>query len=190
MVYEIYDRYQVIYIYISNFSSSPFHSLSLLVGTQIRGHIAGSSPPLSLIINTSYQNLPFGSGDYPDKLSPSTHYGSCLAFLFSRQDFRSFFPRRLASNSAYPRQALSAVYPFPLFSQKISESRHGRIRTHGQHQQHSRATTIVHRDNLQAYNRRCIYMIQLPEIMYNVSIVINSSCIVLKFVPGITQYDV
>ena len=32
--------------------------------------------------------------------SPPTHYGSCLAF-FSREDFSSFFPRRLASNCAY-----------------------------------------------------------------------------------------
>ena len=71
----------------SRLLSSPFCPLSLLVVTQIRGHTAGSSPPLP------------------------THYGSCLAFL-SREDFSSFFPRRLASNCAYPRQALSAVDPF------------------------------------------------------------------------------
>ena len=65
--------------------SSPFFSLSLLVVSQILGHIAGSSPP--------------------------PHYGSCLAFL-SREDFSPFFPRRLASNCAYPRWALSAVDPF------------------------------------------------------------------------------
>ena len=53
-----------------------FYFLSLLVVTQIRGHTAGSS-------------------------SPPIHYGSCLAFL-SREDFSSFFPRRLASNCAYP----------------------------------------------------------------------------------------
>ena len=33
--------------------------------------------------------------------SPPTHYGWCPAFL-SREDFSSFFPRRLASNCAYP----------------------------------------------------------------------------------------
>ena len=61
--------------------------------------------------------------------SPPTHYGSCLAFL-SREDFSSFFPRRLASDCAYPRYALSVVDPF-LLSQIKSESRHGGIRTHG-----------------------------------------------------------
>ena len=44
-------------------------------------------------------------GSYGRLFSPPTHYGSCLALL-SREDFSSFFPRRLASNYAYPRQAL------------------------------------------------------------------------------------
>ena len=48
--------------------------LLIIVVTQIRGRIAGSFPP-------------------------PTHYGSCIAFL-SREDFSSFFPRRLASNRA------------------------------------------------------------------------------------------
>ena len=55
----------------SHLLSSPFFSPSRLVVTQIRGHLAGSSPPSPL-----------------------------LAFL-SREDFNPFFfPRRLASNCA------------------------------------------------------------------------------------------
>ena len=48
---------------------------STVVITQIRGHIAGYPPP---------------------------HFGTRLAFL-SRGEFSTFFPRRLASNWAYPR---------------------------------------------------------------------------------------
>ena len=78
--------------------SSPFCSFSLppyLVVTQTRGHIvvAGS-------------------------LLPPPHYnGSCLSFL-SREDFSSFFPRRLAWDCAYPRyrrsqhQLVVVVDPF------------------------------------------------------------------------------
>ena len=44
----------------SHLSWLPFCSLSLLVVTQIRGHVAGFSPP-------------------------PTHYGSCLAFFFARR---------------------------------------------------------------------------------------------------------
>ena len=36
-------------------------------------------------------------GSHSRLFSPPLHYGSCLAFL-SREDFSSFFPRRLASN--------------------------------------------------------------------------------------------
>ena len=73
--------------------SIPFAILSLLVVTQIRGHIAGSS-------------------------SPPTHYGSCLAFL-SREDFSSScFARRLASNRAYPRSQQSITFCFLHMSSK------------------------------------------------------------------------
>ena len=41
-------------------------------------------------------------GSHSRLFSPHTHYGSCLAFL-SWQHFSPFFPRRLASNCAYPR---------------------------------------------------------------------------------------
>ena len=64
-------------VFSSHLLSSAFYSLSLLVVTQIRGHIAGSSPPLPTTVRA-------------------------LHFL-SREDFSSFFPRRLASNCAYPR---------------------------------------------------------------------------------------
>ena len=59
-----------------------------IVVTQIRGHIAGSSP-----LSTAVRALHF----------------------FSRQDFSSFFPRQLASNCAYQRSALSAVDFFSFF---------------------------------------------------------------------------
>ena len=61
----------------SHLLSSPFYSLSLVVETQIRGHVAGSSSPYPLLVQFS-----------------------CLAFL-SREDFNSLFPRRLAPNCAY-----------------------------------------------------------------------------------------
>ena len=48
---------------------------------------------------------------------PPRHYGSCLAFL-SREDFSSFFQRRLASNCACLHYALSAVDAF--FLQKMA----------------------------------------------------------------------
>ena len=84
--------------------------LSLLVITQIRGHIAGSLPP-------------------------RPHNGSCLAFLSRAENFSSFCPRRLAaSNCAYPRQLgpLCSSSSFYLFFLQInSESHHGGIRTHG-----------------------------------------------------------
>ena len=53
-------------------------SLPPLVVTQIRGHIAGSSPP-----------------------SPLRWY--VPSFLSREEDFSTFFPRRLASNCAYAR---------------------------------------------------------------------------------------
>ena len=38
----------------SHLLSSPFYSLSLLVVTQIRGHIAGSSPPIPTTVRALY----------------------------------------------------------------------------------------------------------------------------------------
>ena len=69
--------YLFIYLFPSHLLSSPFYSLSLLVVTQIRGHIliAGSSSPLHTTVR---------------------------ALNFYREKIR-LFPRRLASNCAYPR---------------------------------------------------------------------------------------
>ena len=75
---NIFVAYGALFFFFFSFFFHPIYylrpSLSLLVVTQIRGHIAHS-------------RLFF----------PPTHYGSCLAFL-SRGYFSSFFPRRLASN--------------------------------------------------------------------------------------------
>ena len=65
----------VLFFFFSYFFFHPIYCvrpsiLSLLVVTQIRGHIAGSSPPLRTTVRA-------------------------LHFL-SREDFSSFFPRRLA----------------------------------------------------------------------------------------------
>ena len=48
------------------------------------------------------------------------------------QEFSASFPRRLTSNCAYPRQALSAVDPF-VFLQINPKSHPGGIRIHGPH---------------------------------------------------------
>ena len=63
-----------------------FLSLLLIVAAQIRGHIAGSSPPLPTTVS-------------------ALHFSS-------REHFIPFFLRRLASNGAYPRLVLSAVDSF------------------------------------------------------------------------------
>ena len=84
-----------IYIYPFHLLPSSFFSLSLLVVAQIRGHIQQALLPPS-----------------PLRFVPS---------ILSREDFSSFFPRRLASNCAYPRQALSAVVP-SFFAKKVKIS--------------------------------------------------------------------
>ena len=48
----------VCHLFLSQLLSSPFYSLSLLVVTEIRGHIAGSPPPLP----TTVRALPFYRG--------------------------------------------------------------------------------------------------------------------------------
>ena len=94
------------FFFSSHLLSSPFFSLSLLVVKQIRGHIAGPSPPS------------------PPRFVPG---------IFNARKVQ-FFPRRLASNCAYsyPRYALSAGDPLFFFlMQIISKSHHGRIRILG-----------------------------------------------------------
>ena len=69
--------FSFLFFFPSHLLSSPFYHLSLLVVTQIRGHVAGSSPPVPTTVRALH--------------------------LLSREDFSSFLPRRLASNCAYPR---------------------------------------------------------------------------------------
>ena len=45
-VYDLFYFISFFFFFPSHLLSSPFYSLPLLVVTQIRGHIAGSSPPL------------------------------------------------------------------------------------------------------------------------------------------------
>ena len=88
----------------SPLSSSPFYSLSLPVVTQIRGHIAGSFPPLS----TTDRALHF----YREKIS-------ALSSLVDS--------RRIVLTHARRSHQLILF----LFLQINSKSRHGGIRTHG-----------------------------------------------------------
>ena len=75
-------------------------------------------------------------GSQSSLFSPPTHYGSCLAIL-SREDFRYFLPRRLASNCAYahPRRSQQFLILFFSFSSffankfKISPRRDSNSRT-------------------------------------------------------------
>ena len=66
---------------------------------------AGSSPPLPTTVRALRS--------YREKVSAA------------------FFPRRLSSNCAYPRYALSAVHPSFFVFGINSKSHHGGIRTHG-----------------------------------------------------------
>ena len=52
LFYFITSKY--IFLLPSHLLSSPFYSLSLLAVTQIRGHIAGSSPPLPTTVRALY----------------------------------------------------------------------------------------------------------------------------------------
>ena len=65
-------------------------------------------------------------GSHNRLFSPPPHYGSCLAFLSRDYFFSSSFPRRLASNCAYPRyvQAFSAVDPFFILLRVINSKSH------------------------------------------------------------------
>ena len=70
------------------------------------------------------------SGVTNQAFRPPLQFVSCLAF-FWREYFRYFFPRRLASNCAYPRyNKRSQQLSFLLF-RIISKSHHGDIRTPG-----------------------------------------------------------
>ena len=94
----------IFFFFPSHLLSPPFYSLSLLVVTQIRGHIAGSSPPLP----TTVRALHF----YREKIS-------ALSSLVDS--------RRIVLTHARRSQQLILFF----FSQINSKSRHGGIRTHG-----------------------------------------------------------
>ena len=55
-----------------------------------------------LFLSPSYNSRNSNPGSRIRLFPPPPHHGMCLAFL-SREDFGSFFPRRLASSCAYPR---------------------------------------------------------------------------------------
>ena len=93
------------FFFSSHSLSSPFHYLSLLVATQIRGHIAGSSP----LLPTTVRALHF----YREKIS-------ALSSLVNS--------RRIVPSHARRSQQLIL---FILFLQVQSKSHHGGIRTHG-----------------------------------------------------------
>ena len=88
--------------------SSPFRSLSRLVVTQIRGHIPGSSPPLPTTVRALHL------------------YRGNISALSSLVD-----SRRIVRTHARRSQQLILFFYF--FLRINSKSRHGGIRTHGQH---------------------------------------------------------
>ena len=82
--------------------------LSLLVVTQIRGHITGSSPPLPTAVRDLH-----------------TWY-----FVFARR-FQLFLPSSTRVELCLPTLGPLSRYPFFFFLQINSKYRHGGIRTHG-----------------------------------------------------------
>ena len=82
----------------------PFHVFHLQYSSSTRTTIF--FPPIPFIIFALLFSLPSSRNSDPGShgrlFSPPPHYGMRHAFL-SRQDFSSFFTRRLASNCAYPR---------------------------------------------------------------------------------------
>ena len=105
MFHDIYIYIILLGIYFpSHLLSSPFCSLSLLIVTQIRGHIAGSFPPLPATVRA----LHF----YREKISA----------LSSLVDSR----RIVLTHARRSDQLILS-----LFLKINSKSRHGGIRTHG-----------------------------------------------------------
>ena len=90
--------------------------------------------PSHLLSSARLFSLPPSHNSDPgshSRLLPLPHCGSCLTFL-SPGGFSPFFPRRLASNCAYPRyEPLSAADPSFFFLQIVSRSHHSVIRTPG-----------------------------------------------------------
>ena len=97
----------VFILFPSHLFSSPFYSLSLLVVTHIRGHIAGSSLPLP----TTVRALHFDCEKIP-----------ALSSLVDS--------RRIAHTQARRSQQL-ILFSFPFFLRINSKCRQGGIRSHG-----------------------------------------------------------
>ena len=123
----------------SHLLSSPFHSLSLPVVTQIGGHIAGSSSPLPTI----------------NRVRALHFYREKLSALSSLVDSR----RIVLTHGRRSQQLI----PF-LFLQINSKSRHGGIRTHGStplafegYHESIGATGYMYKYNCSsAFHRKCI----------------------------------
>ena len=130
-----------IYAYADQYSSRRFSKVStnahkLRISCDVSSLYVLLFPPSHLSSSPFFFSLPASRnsdpGSHSRPFSPPPHYGSCLAFL-SREHFSSFFPRRPASNCAYPRWALSAVDPFfyIYILQVNSKAHHGGIGTPG-----------------------------------------------------------
>ena len=72
-------------------------------------------------------------GHIAQALLPPLRYGSCLAFL-SREDLTSFFPRRLASNRAYPRYGRSRQLIRSYFCEEFQNLTTARFEVQDQHE--------------------------------------------------------
>ena len=118
IVYTLPQSYQVIWVPLFakfiNCNLVPMYIPLRIVPPSTRYHIYQGPRtfffflPIPFIVSTLlFSLLPSRNSDSGSLAgsSPPTHYGSCLAFL-SREDFSSFFPRRLTSNYAYPRYSL------------------------------------------------------------------------------------
>ena len=116
---EIWESISNIYMYTSTYFfshpiyfvlSSPFYSLSLLVETQNRGHIAGSLSPLPTTV-------------------PAFHfYREDISALSCLVDPASI---ELCLRTVGALSSWSFFFNSTTFSQIHSKSRHGGIRTHG-----------------------------------------------------------
>ena len=85
-VYEIFHLFIVLTYFLSYFEVPGIY------------YLRPSLPPIRILIRSRKSD----PESHSRLFCPPPYYGSCLAFL-SREDLSSFFPRRLASNCAYPR---------------------------------------------------------------------------------------
>ena len=84
------DFFIIIIFFPPHLLSSPFYSLSLLVVTQIRGHISGSAPPLPTTVRALHfcrENIPAISSLVDSRRIVLTHaiircFQQLIPFLF------------------------------------------------------------------------------------------------------------